>query len=311
MEGLVVRSTGSWYSVQTEGGNTYECKLKGRFKIKGIRTTNPIAVGDYVAFEWKDDKKIGLIHTIKERKNYIIRKSVNLSKKSHIIAANIDQAIVVITLASPRTSTGFIDRFLITTEAYHIPVVLVFNKIDLYDKELQKAKEELKSIYTNLAYRCIDVSAKEELNLDELKDIMKGKTSLFSGHSGVGKSALINALDKSKDIRVGEISEAHAKGTHTTTYAEMHHLDFGAYIIDSPGIKEFGLIDFQKQELSHYFPEMAERLQDCKFNNCTHEHEPDCAIIEAVRKGEIAFSRYENYIKILHGDEIGLEDYKN
>ena len=311
MEGLVVRSTGSWYSVQTEDGNTYECKLKGRFKIKGIRTTNPIAVGDYIVFEWKDDKKIGLIHTIKERKNYIIRKSVNLSKKSHIIAANIDQAIVVITLASPRTSTGFIDRFLITTEAYHIPAVLVFNKIDLYDKELQTAKDDLKNIYINLGYTCIDVSATEEVNLDELKDIMKAKTSLFSGHSGVGKSALINALDKSKDIRVGEISEAHSKGTHTTTYAEMHHLDFGAYIIDSPGIKEFGLIDFEKQELSHYFPEMASRLQGCKFNDCTHEHEPDCAIIEAVRNAEISFSRYENYIKILHGDEIGLEDYKN
>ena len=311
MDGLVVRSTGSWYSVQTEDGNTYECKLKGRFKIKGIRTTNPIAVGDYVSFEWKDDKKIGLIHTIKERKNYIIRKSVNLSKKSHIIAANIDQAILVVTLANPRTSTGFIDRFLITTEAYHIPAILVFNKIDLYDETLQQAKDELKNIYSNLGYPCIDVSAKEAINLEELKSVMHNKISLFSGHSGVGKSALINALDPSKNIRVGDLSEAHAKGVHTTTFAEMHALDFGAYIIDSPGIKEFGLIDFEKQELSHYFPEMAACLQGCKFNNCTHEHEPECAIIEAVRSGEIAFSRYENYIKILHGDEIGLEDYKN
>jgi len=309
MDGLVVRSTGSWYSVKAEDGNTYECKLKGRFKIKGIRTTNPIAVGDYVSFEWKDDKKIGLIHTIKDRKNYIIRKSVNLSKKSHIIASNIDQAILVITLAKPRTSTGFIDRFLITTEAYHIPAILVFNKIDLYDEQLLLAKEELKSIYTKIGYTCLDVSATEGINLDKLKKIMKGKTSLFSGHSGVGKSALINALDPGKNIRVGDLSEAHAKGMHTTTFAEMHSLDFGAYIIDSPGIKEFGLIDFEKQELSHYFPEMAARLHACKFNNCTHEHEPECAIIEAVRNGEIAFSRYENYIKILHGDEIGLYEY--
>lgn len=309
MDGLVIRSTGSWYSVQTEGKKVFECKLKGRFKIKGIRTTNPIAVGDCVAFDWKDDKKIGLIHTIEERKNYIIRKSVNLSKKSHIIAANIDQAILVVTLASPRTSTGFIDRFLITTEAYHIPALLVFNKIDIYDAELLEEKERIQKIYTQIGYQCIDVSAAEKTNLEELKLIMKNKISLFSGHSGVGKSALINALDTSKDIRVGEISEAHSKGTHTTTYAEMHYLEFDAYIIDSPGIKEFGLIDFEKQELSHYFPEMSNLLQECKFNNCIHEHEPHCAIIEAVRNGIIDFGRYENYIKILHGDEIGLQPY--
>lgn len=309
MEGLVIRSTGSYYSVQTTDELVYECKLKGRFKIKGIRTTNPIAVGDYVGFEWKEEQKIGLIHTIHDRKNYIIRKSVNLSKKSHIIASNIDQAILVVTLASPRTSTGFIDRFLITTEAYHIPAILVFNKVDLYTGELQTIKDEFKNIYSSLGYPCIDVSATEGINLEELKEMMKGKTSLFSGHSGVGKSALVNALDNSKDIRVGEISDAHSKGTHTTTYAEMHKLDFGAYIIDSPGIKEFGLIDFEKQELSHYFPEMSELLQECKFNDCSHEHEPECAIIEAVRRGEIAFSRYENYIKILHGDEIGLNEY--
>ena len=309
MKGLVIRSTGSWYSVQTPDNKVFECKLKGRFKIKGIRTTNPIAVGDRVEFDWKDDKKIGLIHTISDRKNYIIRKSVNLSKKSHIIASNIDQAIVVVTLASPRTSTGFIDRFLITTEAYHIPAIIVINKVDLYDNELNVAKEELINIYSKVGYPCIEVSATKGTNLEELKINMKGKTSLFSGHSGVGKSALVNALDPNKDIRVGEISEAHAKGTHTTTYAEMHELEFGAFIIDSPGIKEFGLIDFEKQELSHYFPEMRDVLQDCKFNNCSHEHEPECAIIEAVRNGEIAFSRYENYIKILHGDEIGLNDY--
>ncbi len=309
MEGLVIRSTGSWYTVKAEDGKQYECKLKGRFKIKGIRTTNPLAVGDLVVFEWRDDKKAGLIHTIKERKNYIIRKSVNLSKRAHIIAANIDQALLVVTMAQPRTSTGFIDRFLITTEAYHIPAILVFNKIDLYDEELTAAKEELKKIYSSIGYPCIDVSATEKINLEELKELMKGKVSLFSGHSGVGKSALINALDPSKNIRVGEISDAHAKGKHTTTFAEMHQLNFNAYIIDSPGIKEFGLIDFEKEELSHYFPEMRPYLSECKFNDCTHEHEPECAVIEAVREGKIAFSRYENYIKILHGDEIGLNEY--
>ena len=309
MEGLVIRSTGSWYTVKAEDGKQYECKLKGRFKIQGIRTTNPLAVGDRVVFEWRDDKKAGLIHTIKERKNYIIRKSVNLSKRAHIIAANIDQALLVVTMAQPRTSTGFIDRFLITTEAYHIPAILVFNKIDLYDKELLAAKEELKEIYSASGYPCIDVSATKKINLEQLKEVMKGKVSLFSGHSGVGKSALINALDPLKNIRVGEISDAHAKGKHTTTFAEMHQLSFGAYIIDSPGIKEFGLIDFEKKELSHYFPEMRPYLSECKFNDCTHEHEPECAVIEAVREGKIAFSRYENYIKILHGDEIGLNEY--
>ena len=311
MKGLVIRSTGSWYKVQSDEGIIYECKLKGKFKIKGIRTTNPIAVGDLVSFEWLDDQEIGLIHTIHDRKNYIIRKSVNLSKKSHIIAANIDQAILVVTLANPRTSTGFIDRFLITTEAYHIPAILVFNKIDLYDVEIMEIKQKFSEIYEKIGYKCIDVSATEGTNLDSLRTVMKGKTSLFSGHSGVGKSALVNAIDTSKDIRVGEISDAHAKGKHTTTYAEMHKLDFGAYIIDSPGIKEFGLIDFEKQELSHYFPEMRDLLQECKFNNCTHEHEPDCAIVEAVKMGEIEFGRYENYIKILHGDEIGLDEYSS
>lgn len=311
MKGRIIQSTGSWYQVETDDQKVYACKLRGKFKIKGIKSTNPIAVGDWVEFDWNQEQSVGIINKIHDRQNYIIRRSVNLSKRSHIIASNMDQAIIVVTLSRPRTSTGFIDRFMVTSEAYHIPAVLVINKIDLYsDIELERVKE-LKSLYQKIGYQCVEVSALDGTNLDELKELMRDKVSLVSGHSGVGKSALINALDSSKDIRIGEISEVHKKGTHTTTFAEMHFLDFGAHIIDSPGIKEFGLFNFEKSELSHYFPEMQNLLADCKFNNCTHTNEPGCAIKPAVESGEIAFSRFENYLNMLAGEEMNIVDYSS
>ena len=309
MQGRIIKSTGSWYQVETDDNTIYSCKLRGKFKIKGIKSTNPIAVGDYVEFSWDEKSESGAITKIEERKNYIIRRSVNLSKRSHIIASNMDQALLVVTLSQPRTSSGFIDRFLITSEAYHIPVVIVFNKIDIYSEEDKIKMSELRKLYTDIGYDCIEVSAKEAINLEALKEIMKDKVSLISGHSGVGKSALINALDKTKDIRIGEISDVHLKGTHTTTNAEMHSLDFGAHIIDSPGIKEFGLFDFKKVDLSQYFIEMQDFSNECKFNNCTHVHEPKCAVKTAVENGEIAFSRYENYLNMLDGREMNIVDY--
>lgn len=309
MKGRVIQSTGSWYQVETEERRTYACKLRGQFKIKGIKSTNPIAVGDQVEFKWDEKREIGLITAIEERKNYIIRRSVNLSKRSHIIASNMDQALVVVTLSQPRTSTGFIDRFLVTAEAYHIPAILVFNKIDIYSKEELEELKAIRELYEKVGYPCLEVSALKGNNLDALRQLMLNKVSLVSGHSGVGKSALINALDPGKDIRIGDISDIHNKGKHTTTFAEMHHLDFGAHIIDSPGIKEFGLFDFEKADLAHYFPEMYELLQNCKFNNCTHVHEPGCAVKEAIDEDEIAESRYINYLNMLSGEEMNLTDY--
>lgn len=309
MRGRVIQSTGSWYQVETENGNIYSAKLRGRFKIKGIKSTNPIAVGDWVILEWDEKRETASIIKIEERTNYIVRRSVNLSKQSHIIAANIDQALVVVTISHPRTSTGFIDRFLVSCEAYHIPAILVFNKIDIYDKIEKEQLQQFVALYENIGYKCIEVSAKKRTNLEELKQMMSTKLSLISGHSGVGKSALINAMDNTKDIRIGAISDTHNKGKHTTTFAEMHKLSFGAHIIDSPGIKEFGLYDFDKSDLSHYFPDMREYMDDCKFNNCTHVHEPGCAVKQAIADGNIAESRYTNYLNMLAGKEMNTEEY--
>lgn len=300
--GIVIESTGSWYLVEEPDGTRTQCKLKGKFKIHGIKTTNPIAVGDLVDFEMVDE--VGLIKKIHERRNYIIRKSTNLSKQHHIIASNIDQAIIVVSLIEPRTTTGFIDRFLITAEAYSVPAIIVFNKIDLYTDENLIELERLTEVYSAAGYESIHVSAKDGINLNILKSALKGKHSLFSGHSGVGKSALINSIDATKNLKIGKISDYHNKGKHTTTSATMYKLNFGAYIIDTPGIKEFGLIDFHMSELSHYFPEMRDYLGKCKFNNCTHEKEADCKVIEAVDEGEIAEERYINYLKILHDDAL-------
>jgi ribosome biogenesis GTPase len=306
MKGVVIKSTGSWYTVLSEEKTVIECRIKGLFRIKGIKTTNPIAVGDQVEFEMEVDGR-GVIHAIADRKNYIIRRSINLSKQSHIIAANIDQALLIVTLASPRTSAGFIDRFLLTAEAYHIPTILIFNKVDLFESdESMSGLNDFIDVYERIGYKCYKVSATKNTDVDLLRQLTKGKTSMIAGHSGVGKSTLVNAMDGKLDIRVGEISDVHFKGKHTTTFAEMHSLSYGGFIIDTPGIKELGLVDMGKEEISDYFPEMRALRNNCKFNNCLHLNEPKCAIIEAVGKGEIAPSRYSSYVGILSGEELDI-----
>jgi ribosome small subunit-dependent GTPase A len=297
--GRVIKSTGSWYDVRNDAGEVVQCRLRGKIRLDGLRTTNPVAVGDWVNFEKERDKDTCVIDKIMPRTNVIVRKSVNLSKESHIIASNVDQAILVATIAQPRTSTGFIDRFTVTAEAYHIPVVIVFNKCDLYNDEQNAAAEELMRVYNGIGYQSFVISAKTGYNCDRLKTIMKDKLSMFSGHSGVGKSALVNRLDPELDIRVGEISEVHEKGKHTTTFAQMYELGFGGYIIDTPGIKEFALFDMEKETLAQRFPEMRALMHDCRFNNCTHLHEPHCAIKTAVEQGVIADWRYENYCNMM------------
>ena len=293
----VIKSTGSWYSLKKEDGELLDARIKGKFRIKGIRTTNPIAVGDKVVYEEQEDGN-AVITDILDRKNYIIRKSVNLSKESHIIASNLDQAVLIITLANPTTSLGFIDRFLITCEAYHIPAKLVFNKVDLLDGEDLSLMKEMIERYTGIGYDCFQTSASEGTGLESFKDLLKNQISLLSGHSGVGKSSLVNRVDGSLELRVGEISESHYKGKHTTTFAEMFELDFGGSIIDSPGIKGFGLVHFEKEELAGYFPELRALLPECKFHNCVHVKEPKCAVKEAVENGEVSEERYDSYLAL-------------
>jgi ribosome biogenesis GTPase len=283
----------------TENGTMVDCRLKGIFRIKGIRTTNPIAVGDQVKIVLSPDENTGNVVGIEERKNYLIRKSTNLSKATHIIAANIDQMVLIASLEKPRTSTGFIDRLLVTAEAYHIPAMLVFNKHDLYNENRLKQLAYLMDVYQSLGYKCITTSVVDELNLDVLKQEMEGKVSLLSGHSGVGKSALINKIDPLLDLRTGVISTAHDKGMHTTTFAEMFPLSAGGAVIDTPGIKEFGLVEFEKTELAQRFPEYRELMHDCKFNNCIHMDEPGCAVKAALETGIIEPFRYTNYMNML------------
>jgi len=301
-KGVVIRSTGSSCNVLTDKGEVIDCRLKGNFRIKGIRSTNPLAVGDRVSFTYDQDHNVGLIRTIDDRHNYIIRKATRLSKQSHIIAANIDQAIVMVTLASPRTSTGFIDRFLVTAEAYHIPAMLVFNKIDLIFGESAMKLNQLTQLYEGLGYPCFRTSALKETGIEEVKALLKDKVTLISGHSGVGKTALINAIEPGLLRRVGEISDYHQKGKHTTTFAEMLPLSFGGFIIDTPGIKEFGLVNFDKQEIAERFPEMRQLMHECQFSNCTHVHEPGCSVKTALSKGLISKSRYNNYLSILNDE---------
>ena len=303
MEGLVTKSTGSWYQVQTPGGQRYDCRIKGIFRTKGITTTNPIAVGDQVDFELEPEQGTGVITKLHPRKNYIIRKSINLSKQAQVIAANLDQAFLVVTLASPRTSLGFIDRFLVTAEAYDIPASLVFNKLDLFSDEGLEILADYKKIYEDIGYPCYEVSALQGTNVGQVAARLAGKVTLFSGHSGVGKSSLINVLLPDLKLRTTEISEWHDKGMHTTTFAEMFELPNGGYIIDTPGIRELGVIDIEKNELSHFFPEMRARLNQCRFNSCRHINEPGCAVIKAVENGEIELSRYEGYLSIYHGND--------
>ncbi|MDO3627089.1 ribosome small subunit-dependent GTPase A [Mucilaginibacter sp. BT774] len=303
MDGLITKSTGSWYQVLTNDGQKYDCRIKGIFRTKGITTTNPIAVGDTVDFELEPEQGTGVITKLHPRKNYIIRKSINLSKQAQIIAANLDQAILVVTLASPRTSLGFIDRFLVTAEAYDIPASLVFNKLDLFSDEGLEILADYKAIYENIGYPCYEVSALNGTNVEQVSAIIKGKMTLFSGHSGVGKSSLINALVPELKLRTTEISEWHDKGVHTTTFAEMFELPQGGYIIDTPGIRELGVIDIEKNELSHFFPEMRALLNQCRFNSCRHINEPGCAVIKAVEEGEIELSRYESYLSIYNGND--------
>lgn len=303
MKGIVTKSTGSWYTVYDENGLKVDCRLKGKFRIKGIKSTNPVAVGDHVFYEFEVGKETGVIYQIEDRKNYIIRKSVNLSKQTHIIAANIDIAFLLVTIDNPPTFTGFIDRFLATAEAYNIETVLLFNKLDSYNDEQLEKLALLEEIYTDIGYKCIAISATKNISIVEVKTLMTHKTTMFSGHSGVGKSTLINAIEPSLNLKTAEISKQHKQGLHTTTFAEMFELSFGGFIIDTPGIKGFGVVDFEPQAITDYFPEFFKLKSDCKFNNCMHINEPKCAIKEAVESGEIAYSRYRSYLQMIEGDE--------
>ncbi len=309
MTGLVMKSTGSWYLVKAETGALLECRLKGKIRLDDRKTTNPVAVGDIVTVEMDKDgsNQISKIHP---RRNYIIRKSINLSKQAHILASNLDQAVLVATLVAPRTSLGFIDRFLVTAEAYDIPAKIVFNKKDILDKESLELQDEIMKLYTDIGYDCFAVSSFDLKDIEFIKTLLKDKTTLIAGHSGVGKSTLVNAIEPKLDLRIGDISTAHSKGMHTTTFAELFPLSFGGNIIDSPGIKELGLVEMKKEEVGHYFPEILKRMNDCKFNNCKHVNEPHCAILKAVEEGEISPERYQSYLGILNGEEMDWKEWE-
>ncbi len=317
MKGLVVKSTGSWYEVRQEDGSVIQCRLRGQFRIKGIKNTNPVVVGDFVQYELEKDGN-GWITTIEPRKNYIDRKSTKLSKISHLIASNIDMAFLVVTLKEPRTSLGFIDRFLLAAEGFRIPVCLVFNKIDLYsnvetfhETSLLNTVDELEKLYENIGYQTLRTSTVTMKGIESLKQLMQGKTVLFSGHSGVGKSALIKAVAPEMDIKIGEISSVHNKGKHTTTFAQMYRIEaVDGFIIDTPGIKEIGLIQYYKEEIRDYFPEIRQYNNCCRFDNCMHVHEPGCAVLKAVEEGKIPSSRYLNYLAILQDDDLKIADWK-
>jgi len=300
--GIVIKSTGSWYIVRLNDKTLLNCRIKGKFRIKDIKSTNPVCVGDMVDVETLENND-NLIINIHKRKNYIIRKSVNLSKQTHIIAANINQVFLLITLEHPPTLTAFIDRFLATAEAYHIPSILLFNKTDLKIENISAKRKILIDYYRKIGYKCLEISVETKLNISVLIKLMKGKVSMFSGHSGVGKSSLINLLDPNLQLATKNISDQHKQGLHTTTFAEMFNLPFGGSIIDTPGIKGFGVVDMNPQEVDGYFPEFFKLKSKCKFNNCLHVNEPDCAIKDAVKSGLISPWRYENYLQIISGDE--------
>lgn len=296
----VVRATGSWYEVLTAAGERYRCRIRGRLRLKGVRSTNPVVVGDVVECERETAPDEGVIVGIRPRRNYVIRRASNLSKESHIIASNIDRALLMVSLQSPETPLEFVDRFLVTCEAYKVPVTILLSKIDLQDPA---AVADFRAIYEGAGYEVLEVSAPEGRGVEEVRRLLSGATTLVSGNSGVGKSTLIQTIDPTLDIRTGEISESHHKGRHTTTFSTMYPLQGGGAVIDTPGIKGFGLIDIDDAELWHYFPEMMRVAPGCRFYNCTHTHEPGCAVVEAVKAGEIAWPRYESYLKILDEDE--------
>ena len=298
--GTVVKATGSWYEVLSEGAYL-QCRIRGKLRLKGVRSTNPVVVGDVVKLS-TDEQGSYVISDIEPRRNYIIRRASNLSKESHIIASNIDQALLVVTLFSPETALEFVDRFLVTCEAYKVPVTILLAKIDLA-RQNPEAVAEFHAIYEGAGYEIIEVSATEGEGVEQVRELLRGRTTLLSGNSGVGKSTLVAAVEPGLDIKTGEISQSHHKGKHTTTFSTMYPLAEGGYIIDTPGIKGFGLIDIDDAELAHYFPEMMRYLPDCRFYNCSHTHEPGCAVVEAVKRGEIAYPRYESYLKIMDEDD--------
>ena len=311
MKGLVIKNTGSWYTVRTDDGQLLDCRIKGNFRIKGIRSTNPVAVGDRVEVRMPQaDTEDGLITGIEDRKNYIIRKSINLSKQSHIIAANVDQALLIVTVANPETSTTFIDRFLASAEAYRVPVILVFNKTDLLDDDQRRYQQMMVQLYETIGYQCLQVSAATGEGFDQLTPLLEGTTTLLSGNSGVGKSTLINRLVPGANLRTADLSDAHNMGMHTTTFSEMipltsHLSPLTSYLIDTPGIKGFGSFDMEPEEISGYFKEIFRFSKDCRFNNCTHTHEPGCAVLQALEDHYIAQSRYQSYLSMLQDKDEG------
>ncbi len=308
MKGLIIKSTGSWYQVmELDTKKIFEARIRGKFKLIKTRLTNPLAVGDFVEFQLEADD-VAWITKIEPKKNYLIRKSVNLSKEAHIIASNIDVACFIYTLIHPETSLGFLDRFLACCEAYNITPLILFNKMDILGAEEMEIVKNIEALYQNIGYETIEISSYSKLNLDELKESIKDKTTVFFGHSGSGKSTLVNALQPDLNLRTGEISDTHLKGKHTTTFAQMHFWDFGGSVIDTPGVREFAMIDVEKEEIQHYFPEIFAKKEQCKYHNCMHINEPKCAVLEGLETGEIEETRYSTYLKLMEeAENIGLK----
>jgi ribosome biogenesis GTPase len=303
LKGLIKRSTGSWYEIWDFGLNIVSARIKGKLKLDGIKSTNPVAVGDYVEYSWDQQHKSAVIESLYPRRNYIIRKSNNLSRQTQIIAANIDLMVIFATLAYPKTSQGFIDRLLITAEAYDIPALIIFNKTDLHLPQMDETMRGLTKLYETIGYKCLSISAKKEIGINKFYDEIQGKTILITGHSGTGKSTIVNKLNDSLQLKTGVISNHSLKGKHTTTFAEMHMIDKNTFVIDTPGIKEFGIVDITQEEIGHYFPEMRSLLGKCRFNNCLHINEPGCAILEAIEEGIIQHSRYYSYLSMMKNED--------